>query len=118
MPILAKINYDLIDQSRLFSGKKGRYLDIALIDTPNDKYGNDFMVVQSVSKEDREAGKKGPILGNGKYPAKRDGAVQPAAPAPKYDTHYASGTHTAAPPAPKPPAPKQAELPDGEDVPF
>lgn len=55
-----------IDKSELFRGNKGTYLDLALIGVQKDKYDNDFMVVQSISKERREKGEKGPILGNGK----------------------------------------------------
>jgi hypothetical protein len=59
----ARIDVSKIDKSKLYNGKKGIYLDIVLIPTPNSKYA-DFMIVQSVSKEDREKGIKGNILGN------------------------------------------------------
>lgn len=64
--IRCKLNFDAIDQSKLFQGKKGRYLDITLLDRHGDQYGNDFMVVQDLGKEARLAGQKSPILGNGK----------------------------------------------------
>lgn len=65
--ITAKIDVTKIDKSRLFSGKNGaKYLDIVLIPTENDRYGNTHMVVQSISKEERQSGKKGQILGNAK----------------------------------------------------
>lgn len=65
--IIAKINVAKVDKSKLFEGKNGaKYLDACLIETPNDQYGNDFMVVQGVSKEERDAGKRGEILGNAK----------------------------------------------------
>lgn len=63
--ITAKIDVTKIDKAKLFKGAKGTYLDIVLIDTPNGQYG-DYMVVQSVTKEERQAGVKGAILGNGK----------------------------------------------------
>lgn len=63
--IAGKIDVLKIDKSKLFKGAKGTYLDIALIETPNGQYG-DYMIVQSVSKEEREAGVKGAILGNAK----------------------------------------------------
>lgn len=67
MPILIKIDVTKIEKDRLFVGKNGaKYLDIVLLDSPNDKYGNDYMAIQSVSKEERENGVRGPILGNGK----------------------------------------------------
>lgn len=65
--IVAKINVIKIDKSKLFDGKNGaKYLDVCLIETPNDQYGNDYMAVQGVSKEERDAGKRGEILGNAK----------------------------------------------------
>lgn len=64
--ITAKINCSAIDKTRLFKGAKGTYLDLVLVETPNDQYGNDYMIVQGVSKEEREKGVKGAILGNAK----------------------------------------------------
>lgn len=78
--IFVKIDVTKIDKTRLFKGKKGTYLDIALVASKNDSYGNDYMVIQSVSKEEREAGKRGPIIGNGKFAQKReDKTEQPQA---------------------------------------
>lgn len=48
------------------NGQKALYADIILIETPNGQYG-DFMVKQSVTKEERLAKKEMPILGNAKY---------------------------------------------------
>lgn len=64
--IRAKLDVTKIDKTLIFVGEKGKYIDITLIETPNDKFGNDFMVVQDVGKEKREAGVKGAILGNAK----------------------------------------------------
>lgn len=47
------------------NGKVAKYCDLVLIDTPNSQYG-DFIVKQSVTKEERAARKEMPILGNGK----------------------------------------------------
>ena len=69
--ISISINVDAIDEARLFRGKKGRYLDAVIFETPNSQY-NDFMIVQSVSKEERERGVKGNELGNGKNIVKCD----------------------------------------------
>jgi len=56
-----------ITDAGLYEGKNGAvYLDFVLFDTPDDKYGNDWRVCQSVSQEARQRGEKGPILGNGK----------------------------------------------------
>jgi len=69
--ISLSINVSLINKKRLFQGKKGQYLDCILIETPASEYG-DYMVVESISKEERDAGNKGTILGNGKIIVKRD----------------------------------------------
>lgn len=68
--ITAKINVSAIDKEKLFTGAKGTYLDIVLIPTPGGKFG-DYMVTQSISKEERDAGKKGAILGNAKIMGQR-----------------------------------------------
>lgn len=75
--ITDKINVLAIEKARLFKGEKGTYLDILLIETPNNQHGNSHMIVQAVSKEERLAGIKGPILGN----AKTVGAPQQPKPA-------------------------------------
>ena len=66
MNYTGKINLAKIDKSKLFkSDKTGAiYLDIVIIETQNNEYGNSHMVVQSVTKEERESGKRGEILGN------------------------------------------------------
>jgi hypothetical protein len=69
--ISISINVSLVNKDRLFKGKKGQYLDCVLIETPNSEYG-DYMVVESISKAEREAGNKGTILGNGKIIVKHD----------------------------------------------
>ena len=62
--INVKIDFSKIDQTRLFPGKKGLYLDLVMIETPNSQY-SDYMVKQSVSKEEREQGIE-IILGDGR----------------------------------------------------
>ena len=64
--IIIKIDVTKINKSKMFEGKKGVYLDIVLIPTPGNQYGNTHMAVQGLSKEDRDAGQKGVILGNAK----------------------------------------------------
>jgi len=63
-----KIDVSKIDKARLFNGKKGIYLDATMfIDLDElDQYGNSGMITQDVSKEERDQGVKGNILGNGK----------------------------------------------------
>lgn len=73
MPISINVNVDKIDKSKIFKGKKGRYIDLVLFETPESDYG-DYMV-----KQRAEAGAKTPILGNGKYfKPKDDKGASPA----------------------------------------
>lgn len=61
-----KIDVTKIDKSRLFKGEKGTYLDLTTfvdVDT-KDQYENNGFISQSVSKEERAADVKTPILGN------------------------------------------------------
>ncbi len=74
--ITLNINVSLINKDRLFSGKKGKYLDAVLIETPNSDFG-DYMIVESISKEEREAGAKGTILGNAKILVKSTREQEP-----------------------------------------
>lgn len=64
--IAVKVDVTKIDKTKLFEGRNGaKYLDLVLIETPGSNYG-DWMAVQGVSKEERAAGGRGAILGNGK----------------------------------------------------
>ena len=60
-----KIDVTKIDKSRLFRGEKGTYLNFSIIlKDEKDHYGYDGFVVQDITKEEREEGKQGAILGN------------------------------------------------------
>ena len=63
-----KIDVSKIDKARLFAGQKGTYLDATIfVDLAElDQYGNSGMITQDVSKEEKQQGVKGNILGNGK----------------------------------------------------
>jgi len=63
-----KINLSKIEKAKLFNANSGAiYLDATLLTKEeDDQYGNCGMIVQDVSKADREAGVKGAILGNAK----------------------------------------------------
>lgn len=74
--ITGKIDVTKIDKARLFKGKKGTYLDVVLIETPESEYG-DYMIVQEIPKDERKAGVKGNILGNAKR-FERGGQSEPA----------------------------------------
>jgi hypothetical protein len=63
--IQLKIDVNKIDKTKLYNGKKGTYLDATLfLNDQVDQYGNHGFIVQSISKEERESGVKGTVLGN------------------------------------------------------
>lgn len=66
--IVIKLDVTKIPKERIFVGTKGKYLDLKLVENKNgrDEYGNDGFVAIGVSKELREAGDKGEIIGNWK----------------------------------------------------
>lgn len=105
MPIRAKINLSKLDKTAFFEGNSGKFLDIVLWETENDKYGNDWKVVQDLPRERRDAGEKGAIVGNGKNFGKT--AKQPTGEA----------RRTPAPPAKRPPADQDLDS-DSEQIPF
>ena len=108
--IRCKIDVLKIDKARLFAGAKGKYLDITLLPTKDpsgvDKFGNTHMVIQDVSKEEREQGVKGAILGNAKTVTR-----QPSQPTPQ--------EHGRAPSSPLPAQPADnLDMSDTGDEPF
>ena len=68
--ISLSIDVSKIDAKRLYKGKKGHYLSATLfLKEETDQYGNNGFIVESITKEEREAGNKGTILGNAKFMA-------------------------------------------------
>ena len=67
--ISLKIDVTKIEKERLFKGKNGaKYLDVTTfvdLDNPG-QYGDHGFISQDVSKQERDNGVKGPILGNAK----------------------------------------------------
>jgi hypothetical protein len=66
-----RIEFDLdlskINKSKIKNGDKGqKYYKVTAIERIDDKYGNNWMVVEKQTKEEYEAKEKGTILGNGK----------------------------------------------------
>lgn len=63
-----KINLSKIEMARVFNGKEGaQYLDMTIFVNMDelDQYGNSGMITQDVTKEEKQQGVKGNILGNG-----------------------------------------------------
>lgn len=105
--IAIKLNCSKLEKERLFKGKQGSYADLVLMENRDgtDDYGNDGFVVQSVSKAERDAGVRGPIVGNWKRIGERGATPQ---------------SRPARPAAPAQPAePVEGDSPpEGDDVPF
>ena len=93
--IKASINLDAIDKSKIFVGKKGKYLPITItINDEVDQFGNQGPLIVEQSKEERDSKSPKTYLGNVKVvwsngtnvnPAPRDGAPAPAQTAPQAD---------------------------------
>ena len=107
--IRAKIDVTKIDKTAIHDGKKGKYIDITLMDNRDgrDQYDNDGFVVQDLGKDRRLAGEKGPILGNWKD---LDGGNQRQG----RDVSAQEATRRTAPAAPTAPADDE----EIDDVPF
>jgi len=70
MQKLISLNIDVskIDAKRLYKGKKGQYLSATLfLKEETDQYGNNGFIVESITKEEREKGLKGTIIGSAKF---------------------------------------------------
>lgn len=68
--ISLSIDVSKINAKRLYKGKKGQYLSATLfLKEEVDQYGNNGFIVESITKEEREAGNKGTIIGNAKFMA-------------------------------------------------
>lgn len=73
--IKGSIDVTKVNKEKLYKGKKGTYLNVVLIPTPNSDYG-DWMIVEESSEEERKAGEKGTILGNAKVLVKKEEGSQ------------------------------------------
>ena len=64
-PIKIKIDVSKIDKAALYKGAKGTYLDcVAWPSKATGQYGDTHYIVQELSREKRDAGEKGAIIGN------------------------------------------------------
>ena len=64
--ITVKLNLSKLEERWIVRGKRGEWTDLLLIETPNNEYGNSHMVVQAVTKDAKDQGLRGPIVGNTK----------------------------------------------------
>lgn len=107
-PITLKIDVTKIDKNLLFKGQKGTYLDIVLFENKTaSQYGDTHYCVQGVTKEDRERGVQGPIIGNATVPDGEAPRQQQRAPA-----RQPQGR------APSRQQPQDPDLNPDDDIPF
>lgn len=87
--MILKLNLDVtkLNKQRFYKGAKGTYcnLTVLLKDAP-DQYGNDGMIVEDVSQEERQNGVKGAIVGNARIAGQKPKAQSAPAPAPSSTT--------------------------------
>lgn len=75
---LTKIDKTRIKEVQKKDGTTGKFLNLVMMTNEQpDQYGNDGFIAESVTKEEKEAGKRGNILGN----CKQVGKPQAQAPA-------------------------------------
>jgi len=82
--ITVKLKTNLIDKARIFRGKKHNYLDLVLIENRNgtDEFGNDGIVKQSVTAQERADGVEMPIIGNWSHVRTKVSTKPESSPAP------------------------------------
>lgn len=59
-----RVDVNKILTEHLYNGAKGKYLNLVLFNTPDNEYGNDYVVKQDIPQESRPDDV--PILGNAK----------------------------------------------------
>ena len=69
------INVSKIDKDLLFTGKNGKYLDATVFVNLDElsQFGDNGIINQSISKESKDAGETGALLGNAKVFWRNDG---------------------------------------------
>lgn len=79
--IILKIDVKKLSKEHFFVGAKGTYCDLIVMENDQpDQYGNTHVVKQGVSKEARDNGTKGAIVGNGKSYDRQTKKAAPKAP--------------------------------------
>lgn len=93
-----KLDVSKIPKEAIFIGKKGKYIDLVLHENKNgtDEFGNDGFIAVDTTKEQRERGERGPIVGNWKHLGQKPSTPaqpkpQPPPGQPPYDDDDGSG---------------------------
>ena len=75
---LTKVDKARIKEVQKKDGTTGKFLNLVMMtNDTTDQYGNDGFIAESVSKEEKDAGKRGTILGNCKIVGKPQTAPPP-----------------------------------------
>lgn len=98
-----RIDVTKIPREAIFIGKKGKYVTLVLHENKDgrDAYDNDGFAALEISKEEREAGERGAIVGNWQHLGQKP-----------------QGTHSSKPKPSAPSAPAHAEQGEDDDIPF
>jgi hypothetical protein len=82
-----------IEPEHIIIGKNGKILSVVLFENKDGKgkYGDDGYVVQGVTKESREAGVRGKIIGNWRYTGQGASGKNGAAKAADKDIEWGKG---------------------------
>ena len=80
--ISLSIKTEKIDKQHLITGKNGKILSVVLFENKDGQgqYGDDGYITQGISKEKRDAGERGPIVGNWKHMEKKSADAPKAKP--------------------------------------
>lgn len=102
--IVLKLDVLKIPKSRIFVGKKGKYLDLRLVENKDgeDQFGNAGFIAIDIPKSLRDAGDKGEIVGNWKHVGQKPAPPPKPAPAP----------------AQRKPVDPDLDAPEEESIPF
>ena len=60
-----RVDLDKVMKEHIYQGKKGKYLDLVLFNTPDNQFGADYVVKQDIA-QDKRPENGAPILGNAK----------------------------------------------------
>ena len=101
-----------IAANNIYVGQKGAYLEMAIHENRDgvDQYGNEGFASVDLGKQRREAGEKGPIVGNWKHVGRNPGL---GVTSPEYGkTEQLSGSQNNCPP------PGRNDIDEDDDIPF
>jgi hypothetical protein len=68
--IKCRIDVSKIDKAKIYTGEKDKWYDFTLIESHSNY--SDWMITEDLTADERKAGRKGTILGNGKNLERRE----------------------------------------------